>query len=81
MHAAVGNQPEEMRSMSACRGKRFLQNTIAFQFAVGDRLVNPGKVLINDSARSEIKMANFQLPICPSGKPTSMPLALNRDRG
>jgi hypothetical protein len=39
VHAAVGNQPEEMQSMSARSGKGVLQNTIAFQFAIGDALL------------------------------------------
>ncbi len=59
VHAAVGNQPEEMQSMSACSGKGVLQNTIAFQFAIGDRLINPGEILINDSASSKVKVANL----------------------
>ena len=48
--------------MSARAGKGVLQNTIAFQFAIRDRLINPGQVLINDPASSEIKMANFRVP-------------------
>ena len=47
--------------MSACSGQGVLQNTIALQFAVGDCLVNPRQVLINDSARSKIKVANFRV--------------------
>src|SRR5947199_78518 len=35
--------------------------TIASQFAIGDGLVNPGEVLINDPAGSEIKVANFRV--------------------
>jgi hypothetical protein len=48
--------------MSARSGKGVLQNTIAVQFAIGDRLINPGKVLINDPASSEIKVANLGVP-------------------
>ena len=45
--------------MSASGGKGILQNAIAFQFAIGDGLINPGQVLINDPASSEVKVANF----------------------
>ena len=45
--------------MSARCGKGVLQNTISFQFAIGDRLVNSREILINDSASPEIKVANF----------------------
>jgi len=61
VHAAVGHQPEEMQSMPGSSGKGVLQNTIAFQFAIGDGLINPSEVLINDPASSEIKMANFRV--------------------
>src|SRR5882724_6583682 len=62
VHAAVGHQPEEMQSMSARTGKGVLQDTIAFQFTIGDGLINPSEVLINDPASSEIKVANFRVP-------------------
>ena len=48
--------------MSARTGKGVLQDTIAFQFTIDDRLINPGEVLINDPASSEIKMANLGVP-------------------
>ena len=67
--------------MSARSGKGALQDTTAFQFTIGDRLINPGEVLINDPASSEIKMPTSEFPICPSGNPTSTALALNRDQG
>src|SRR5215471_8911601 len=50
-----------MQSMSACSGQRVLQNATAFQFAVGERLVNPCQVLINNPARSEIKVTNLRV--------------------
>lgn len=59
MNAAVGHQPEQMQSMSARSGQGVLQNAITFQFAIANRLVNPSQVLINDSASSKIKVANF----------------------
>ncbi len=48
--------------MSARTGKGVLQNTIAFQFAIGNGLINPGEVLINDPAGSKIKVANLGVP-------------------
>ena len=48
--------------MSARSGKGVLQNTIAFQFAIDDGLINPGEVLINDPASSKIKVANLGVP-------------------
>src|SRR6478609_9896455 len=62
VYATIGNQPEGMQSMSARTGKGVLQNTIAFQLAIADRLINPGKVLINDPASSQIKVANLGVP-------------------
>jgi hypothetical protein len=59
VHAAVGDQPKQMQSMSARSTKGVLQNMIPFQFAIGDGLINPGEVLINDPASSEIKVANL----------------------
>jgi hypothetical protein len=59
VHTAVGHQPEKVQSISACSGKRVLQNTIPFQFPIGDCLINPGEVLINDPASAEIEVANF----------------------
>jgi hypothetical protein len=48
-----------MQSMSACNGKRVLQNTISLQFPIRNGLINPRQVLINDPASSEIEVANF----------------------
>src|SRR5262245_35606814 len=51
-----------MQSMSASRGNRVMQNRVAFQFTISNCPVNPGEVLIDDPARSKIKMANFRIP-------------------
>ncbi len=48
--------------MSARTGNGILQDTIAFQFAIDDGLINPGEVLINDPASSEVKVANLGVP-------------------
>ena len=51
--------------MTARAGNGFLQYTIARQFACRDRLVNSRQVLINNSARSEIKMADLRVAHLP----------------
>jgi len=66
--------------MSARTGNGILQDTIAFQFAIGDRLINPGEVLITILPPPRLRWPTSEFPICPSGNPTSMPLALNRDQ-
>ena len=68
VHAAVGNKPEQMQPMSARSGKGILQNRVALQFAIGDGLIDSRQVLINDSARSKIKMANFRVAHLPVGQ-------------
>src|SRR4029453_14931711 len=51
-----------MQSLAARSGQCIMQNTVAFQFAICNCLINPGEILINDPACSEIKMAHFRVP-------------------
>jgi len=50
---------KQMEAMTTRTRKGFLQYPIAFQLAFRNRLVDAGQVLVNDPARSQIKMANF----------------------
>src|SRR5947209_12844370 len=45
--------------MTTRTGERFLSYRIFLQFAGRDRLVDPGQVLINNSAGSKIEVTNF----------------------
>src|SRR5438128_10811679 len=61
VNAAIGHQSDKMQPMSPRSGKRVMEDMVALQFAVSHRLVNPCQVLINDSAGSEIKMADLRV--------------------
>ena len=61
VHTAVGNQPEQMKSMTPRSCKGFLQYLITCQFTFLDRFVNSRQVLINDSTRSQVQVANFRV--------------------
>jgi len=50
-----------MQSMSPSRSERFLQNTIALQFTILDRFVNPRQVLIDNSTCSQVEVADFRV--------------------
>jgi hypothetical protein len=39
----------------------FLQNSVARQFALFDCLINSRQILVNDSARSEVKVPDFRV--------------------
>ena len=51
------------------------QGLVLEQRAVRDRLVDPGEVLLDDRAGAEVEVTDLELPICPSGRPTSRPEA------
>ena len=59
VHAAVGNQAEQMKPVSARSCEALLQYPIARQFSALDRFVNSGQVLIHDPAGAQIEVANF----------------------
>ena len=59
VHTASGNEAEQMQSVTSRAGKRFLRDSVALQFAVCDSFINSGKILINNPARAQVKMANF----------------------
>src|SRR6266480_5024155 len=61
VNATVGNQSEEMKSMTAGPSEGFPQYSVSGQFAIRDCLVNPRQVLIDDPAGSQVKMADFRI--------------------
>src|SRR2546423_15074606 len=62
VHAAIGNQPNEMKPACPRLAECFLQNFISRQLALRDRFVNPSQILINDPTGAEIEMANLGIP-------------------
>src|SRR6266571_5680317 len=61
VNTTIGNQSKQMEAMTPCAGERFLQYSVARQFALFDCFVNSGQILINNPARSQIEMANFRV--------------------
>src|SRR6266699_4464037 len=61
MHTAVGNKPEQMKAMATRASQRFLHHLVGCQFAVPDRFVNSGQVLINNPPSTQVKMSNFRI--------------------
>ena len=61
VHAAVGNESEQMKPMATRLGEDFLQYPITRELALGDSLVNPGQVLMDDSASAQVEMADFRI--------------------
>src|SRR5438045_8546658 len=47
--------------MAVRTSERLLQHLVARQFAVRDRFVNSGQVLINNSPGTQVKMSNFRI--------------------
>ena len=61
VHAAIRHESEQMKSMAARPRKRFLQHAIPIQLTRRDRFINAGEILINNSARSEVEVADFRI--------------------
>src|ERR1700716_4654815 len=68
VHAAIGYEPEKMKTMSTRTRKSFLQNTIPRELAIGDCFVNSGQILIDDPPRAQIEMADFGVAHLPVGQ-------------
>ena len=66
VHAPVGDQPQQMQSVSARPRKRILEHRAFFQLALFDRLVDPGQILVHDPARAEVEVAH--LGVFPSAR-------------
>jgi hypothetical protein len=61
VNTAVGNEPEQMKAMAVRTSERFLQDLVTRQFAVRDRFVNSGQILINNPPGTQVKMSNFRI--------------------
>src|SRR5947207_5577174 len=50
-----------MKAMAVRTSERLLQHLVARQFAVRDRFINSGQVLINNPPSTQVKMSNFRI--------------------
>ena len=69
VHSAIRDQPDEMQPPASRVSECLLQNAILLQFAVSDRFVDPGQVLINNPPRAEIEMADLRVSHLPFRQP------------
>ena len=76
VHATVGKQAEDVHRLAGTYGlvDRSADSRVGEEFAVADRLGHPGEVLIHHAPGARFMWPTSELPICPSGRPTSMPL-------
>ena len=83
MHAAVGDQPEQMQPALAHARMlhRSEQHGMREEFAVLDHQVNAGYVHVNDAARTDIKMSNFAVAHLPLGQPDERSAGVNQSIG
>ena len=51
-----------METMTASFRESFLGDRISRELAIGERLVDPSEILINDPARAEIQVAHLRVP-------------------
>ena len=61
MHTAVGEQPHQVQATARFAGLRegLLQHRVAFQAAVGDRVVHAHQVLVHHTARADVEVPHF----------------------
>src|SRR5262249_19804523 len=59
VHSSVRDQPKKMETRVGSLSESLFEHRVASQFAVLDRFVDPGKVLIDDAAGAEIQMADL----------------------
>ncbi len=59
VHTAIGKEAEEVEPFSARFFESGAEDFVAGEFAVGDRFVNPGEVLIDDAPGAEIEVADL----------------------
>ncbi len=64
------DQPHEMhRTLPAFRrAKSFEESVVGEKVSIGDRLVDPGKALIDDSSRTDIQVPDFAVALIPFGQ-------------
>ncbi len=77
VHAAVGDEAEQVQSPAralarplACRRQRLVFE----EAAVGDRVVDPGQVLLDDRAGAEVEVADLGIAHLPIGQADVTPL-------
>jgi hypothetical protein len=59
VYAAIGDQSKEMQAVTPSALESLSHDWIATEFAFRDRLIDAGKILINDSSGAEIKMSDL----------------------
>ena len=77
VHAAVGDQPEQVQAAAraapgAVAGVE--QRRVFEEAAVGDRVVDPRQVLLDDRPGAEVEMADLGVAHLPVGQPDVAPL-------
>ena len=65
MHAAVADQAQEVQPFALGLREGFLQRCIASQFAIADRLVDAGEVLVNDASGTQVEVAHLAVAHLP----------------
>ena len=76
--AAVGDQAEQVQPAARAVAAPLAggeQGLVLEEAAVGDRVVDPGQVLLDDRAGAEVEVADLGVAHLPSGRPTSRPWA------
>src|ERR1700730_16207123 len=65
VNPAVGNQPEEMEPRIFRVVKSLVYHLVRCQLPVGDRFVDSGEILVNNSTGSEIEMTDLRISHLP----------------
>src|SRR4029453_11998070 len=59
MHSSIGNEPQEMQPRTTNPSKHFLDHLVPPDRSFRDSLIDPGQVLINNAARSQVHVADL----------------------
>ena len=83
MHAAVGDQPEQMQLASAGAGvlHGLEQYRMRKEFAVLDHQIDAGDVHVHDAASADVQMADFAVAHLPFGQADKRAAGLNERVG
>ena len=76
MHAAVGDQPEQVHTRSV--RERGAQHLVTRERSVGDGVVDAHEVLAHDRACAEVEMADLAVAHLPLGQAHRAPARLQR---
>ena len=71
VHAAVGDEAEQVDAAAGTGAGPLAgcpQGLVLEEAAVGDRVVDPGQVLVDDSAGAEVEVAYLRVPHLPRGQ-------------